>query len=169
MSHHPRLALFLLTGITLALSACATGPDLDLTIHESERGAVYVERFPDRSFQAAHPMTLSADTMARVLRGVVVKDGRGVLGSLVAGKPEAVRAFGDEDVEYLAPLLVEGLTRAAPDQQVGFRVVQISAPISPQSVGPVFCWSSVRFPGTCSSEQPQGPAAVESTMGSLYA
>ena len=128
MSHHPRLALVLLTGITLALSACATGPELDVTIHESERGAVYVERSPDRSFHAAHPIALSADTMARVLRGVVVKENRGFLGNLGAGKPEAVRAFGDEDVEYLAPLLVEGLTKAAPDQQVGFRVVQTGAP-----------------------------------------
>ena len=124
MSHHPRLALVLLAGVTLALAACATGPDLDLTVHESERGGVYVERIPDRSFQAAHPITLSADTMARVLRGVVVKEDHGLLGYLVAGKPEAVRAFRDEDVEYLAPLLVEGLTKAASDQQVGFRVGQ---------------------------------------------
>ena len=163
MSHHPRLARVLLTGITLALSACATGPELDVTIHESERGTVYVERFPDRSFQASHPITLSADTMARVLRGVVVKDSGGFLAKLVAGKSEAVRAFGDEDIQYLAPLLVEGLTRAASDQQVGFRVVQIGAPISPQSGGVVFCLSSVRFPGDCSSEQPL------LTEGSLYA
>jgi hypothetical protein len=50
------------------------------------------------------------------------------LGNLVAGKPEAVRAFRDEDVVYLAPLLVEGLTRAASDQQVGFRVGQMGMP-----------------------------------------
>ena len=114
-------------------------------------------------------MTLSADTMARVLRGVVVKDRRGLLGNLVAGKPEVVRAFRDEDVEYLGPLLVEGLTRAASDQQVGFHVIQIGTLNSPQSVGPVFCLSSVRFPDTCSSEQPLGPGAAESTKGSLYA
>src|SRR5436190_24152683 len=92
MSHyHPRLALVLLTGITLALSACATGPDLDLTIHESERGGVYVERIPDRSFHTAYPITLSVDTMGRVLRGVVVKEDRGSVLNLVAGKPEAGR------------------------------------------------------------------------------
>jgi hypothetical protein len=67
---------------------------------------------------------LPVSWMARVLSGMVIKENRGVLGILVAGKPEAVRAFRDEDVEYLAPLLVEGLTRAASDQQVGFRVVQ---------------------------------------------
>ena len=87
-----------------------------------------MERISDRSFHTAHPITLAADTMARVLRGVVVKEDRGLLGYLVASKPEAVRVFRDEDVEYLAPLLVEGLTRAASDQQVGFRLVQTGAP-----------------------------------------
>ena len=171
MSHHPRLTLALLTGAILALSACATAPDLDVTIHESNRGAVYMERIPDRSFQTAHPVTLSADTMARVLRGVVVKDGRGVLGNLAtnASKLEAVRAFGDEDVEYLTPLLVEGLTRAASDQQIGFRVVQAIAPIHSQSVGTIICLSDVRFPGVCESEKSQGATSEESTEGSLYA
>ena len=162
MAHHSRLARVLLSGITLALSACATGPELDVTIHDSERGAVYVERFLDRSFQASHPMKLSADMMARVLHGVVVKDNRGVLGKLIASKAETVRAFGNEDVEYLAPLLVEGLAKAAPDQQVGFRVVQVGAQVSPQSGGLVVCSSSVRFPGVCSSEQPL------LTEGSIY-
>lgn len=124
MSHHPRRALVLLIGITLALSACATGPELDLTIHESDRGAVYVERLPDRSFRAAHPLILSADTMARVLRGVAVKEDRGLFGNIIIGRPGAVRVFRDEDIQFLAPLLAEGLTRAASDQQVGFRIIQ---------------------------------------------
>ncbi len=171
MAHHSRLAYLLLTGIALALSACASVPDLDVTIHESKHGAVYMERIPDLSFQTAHPVMLSADTMARVLRGVVVKDGRGVLGKLAAGtaKPEAVRAFRDEDVEYLAPLLVAGLTRAASDQQVGFRVVQAVAPIQAQSAAMVFCLSDVRSPGVCESEQSSGAISEESTAGSLYA
>jgi hypothetical protein len=167
VSHYPHIAL-LLTGITLAFSACATGPDPDVTIHESERGAVYVERIPDRSFHTAHPITLSTDTMARVLRGVVVTDSPRILGKLVGRMPEAVRAFKDEDVEYLAPLLVGGLTRAASDQQVGFRVVQVGAPIQLQSVGAVFCLSDVRSPGVCESEKSQGGTSVETTGGSLY-
>ncbi|HKQ35357.1 MAG TPA: hypothetical protein VJT11_08655 [Nitrospiraceae bacterium] len=169
MSHHSRFALVLLTGITLTLSACATGPDLDLKIDDSERGAVYVERISDRSFQAAHPITLSTDTMARVLRGVVVKDSRRVSKNYAGDKPDAVRAFGDADIGYLAPLLVEGLTRAAADQQIGFRVVQSGAPINSQSAGPTFCLSDVRFPGVCANEDPPGSTSEESTGGSLYA
>lgn len=124
MSHYQQLARCLLIGMTLALSACATGPELDFTIQESDRGAVYLERNPNRSFQAAHPIRLSAETMGRVLRGVAVKENRSLLENLLPGTPEATRVFGDADVEYLAPLLVEGLTRAAADQQVGFRVRQ---------------------------------------------
>jgi hypothetical protein len=59
---------------------------------------------------------------------VVVKENGAFFQNLVSGKPEAVRVFKDENVEYLAPLLVEGLTRAASDQQVGFRVVQSGTP-----------------------------------------
>ena len=78
---------------------------------------------------------------------------------LVVGEPEAVRAFRDETVEYLAPLLVEGLTRAASDQQVGFRVVQAKAPAestngslyaygrSTPNLSPLFLSPLVEFPG----------------------
>ena len=168
MSHRLQLALLLLTGMTLVVSACATKPDLDITIHKSERGAVFVERISDRSFHATHPVTLSSDTMARVLRGVILKDGRGVLGNLASDKPETIRVFGDDDVEYLAPLLVEGLTRAASDQQVGFHIVKHGTPAQSQSAGTVFCLSDVRFPNVCESEQARGGASVEATGGSLY-
>src|SRR5262245_32483928 len=123
MSHHSHRALVFLIGISLSLSACAMGPELDLKIHESDRGAVYLERIPDRSFRAAHPIALSEDTLSRVLRGVGVKEDRGPFGNLIIGRPEAVRAFRDEDIQFLAPFLAEGLTRAASDQQVGFRVI----------------------------------------------
>ena len=115
-------------GFLLIATACSIGPEHDITLYETDRGAVYLERISDRSLQAAHPITLSADTMARVLRGVAVKENRGLLGSIILGKPEAVQVFRDEDVQFLAPLLAEGLTRAASDQKVGFRVVQTGMP-----------------------------------------
>ena len=169
MPHFVRLALAPLAGLALALSACATGADLDLTIHESDRGAVYVERIPDRSFQAAHPISLSTYTMARVLRGVVLEDSGKVLGNLVSGKQAPARAFEEREIEYLAPLLAEALAKAASDQQVGFRVVHDAAPIASQSSGLRFCLSSVRFPGECESEQKPGQTSQESTEGFLYA
>jgi hypothetical protein len=121
-------AVALLTACLVGSFACATGPELDLTLHESDQGRVYLERFSDRSLQAAHPIRVSADTMARVLRGVNIKENRGFLVNAIAGKQEPVRVLRDEDVEFLAPLLVEGLARAASDQQVGFRFGRTGAP-----------------------------------------
>ena len=125
-------AVALLTGCLVASFGCATGPELDLTLHESDRGRVYLERFSDRSLQAAHPIRVSADTMARVLRGVYIKENRGFLVNAIVnaigGKQEPVRVLKDEDVEFLAPLLVEGLARAASDQQVGFRFGRTGTP-----------------------------------------
>lgn len=118
----------LLTGCLVGSFACATGPELDVTLHESDRGRVYLERFSDRSLQAAHPIRISIDTMARVLRGVSIKENRGFLINALAGKQEPVRALKDEEVAFLAPLLVEGLAKAASDQQVGFRFGRTGAP-----------------------------------------
>jgi hypothetical protein len=168
LSYRPQLALLLLTGMALVVSACVSKPDLDITIHQSERGAVFVERIPDQSFHATHPMTLSSDTMARVLRGVILKDGRGGVGNLASDNPETIRVFGDDDVEYLAPLLVEGLSRAASDQQVGFHIVKHGTPTHATSAGTVFCLSDVRFPGVCESERVGRGASVEATGGFLY-
>ena len=61
--------------------------------------------------------------MTRILLGVGVKEDRGPFGNIIIGRPETVRAFRDEDIQFLAPFLAEGLTRAASDQQVGFRVI----------------------------------------------
>ena len=83
-----------------------------------------MERIPDRSFRAAHPITLSVDTLVRLLRGVALKEDRGLFENIITGRPRAIRAFRDEDIQFLAPLLAEGLTKAASDQQVGFRVIQ---------------------------------------------
>ena len=106
-------------GLALLLTACSTGPELDLMLHESDRGTITLERIPDRSFQAAHPITLAPETVARVLRGILVRNEHGLLQNLMAGKSETHRAFSDDEVAYLAPLLVDGLKRAAADQQVG--------------------------------------------------
>lgn len=125
-TRHHRLPL--LAGLFLVASACSTGPELDFTLHETDRGTVYLERISDRSLHAAHPIRVSADTMARVLRGVYIKENRGFLVNAIGGKQEPVRVLKDEDVEFLAPLLVEGLARAASDQQVGFRFGRTGRP-----------------------------------------
>jgi hypothetical protein len=153
------LGLHLFGGCVLALSGCATGPDVDETIKDSPRGSVYLERIADRSFQAAHPIKLDVATITRVLSGVYVRNDQSTVQTFLSGKPDALRAFSDEEVTFLTPLIAEGLRRAAPDQQVGFRIAQIGIPGHAHNTGG----------GVGSSEPPLTLHPRESTTGVIHA
>jgi hypothetical protein len=70
-------------------------------LHESPQGAVYLERIPDRSFLAAHPIKIDQDTIARVLQGILVKENQGLLQNFLAGQSQAISAFSEDEVRYL--------------------------------------------------------------------
>jgi hypothetical protein len=118
---------FIVTGL-LWLGGCV-GTQIDENIAtDPARGSVYLERIPDPRFQAAHPVKLDRGLIARSLRGVLIREQEDVLHALIKGRSNINAVFSEEDVEFLAPLVEVALTRAAPDQQVGFRVIQSGAP-----------------------------------------
>jgi hypothetical protein len=143
----------------LPLGSCASNPELDLMLHESPQGAVYLERIPDRSFQAAHPIRIDQDTITRVLQGILVKENQGLLQNFLAGQSQAISAFSEDEVRYLAPLLAEGLTRAAVDQQIGFRLIRTGSSGAPQ----------LKSAGSGASHSPGRLALMETSRGSMYA
>jgi hypothetical protein len=65
--------------------------------------------------------------MTRLLRGVAIQEDPGLLRTLVGGKSEPVPVFREEEIQFLSPVLVEGLTKAASDQHVGFRLAPTSS------------------------------------------
>lgn len=122
MSRYYVPALFFL--FFLLTAACATGPQRDVTIQESSRGGVYLERIPTRQFQATHPIRLAPELIAKTLQGVLVHNGKGLLQSIGVHDSPSTAAFSREDIAFLAPAITDGLSQAAADQQIGFRVVQ---------------------------------------------
>lgn len=159
---HPRttyglVAVFLFA--CLITVGCASSPRPELTIHDSSRGLVYLERIPDASFQATHPISLEPGTIARALRGIHVRNDKTALQGLFASKPVQVRAFSDEDADFLAPLIATAFVRATPDQRVAFRIVQTGPPSYSQTAGAA----------VGSSEPPLNLAPEEITVGTLFA
>jgi hypothetical protein len=107
------------------LSACSTGPEVDVKIDESSQGAVYLKQIRDGSFQAAHPIKIDSNTTALVLNGILIREKpSGQKNS--SGSSDARRVFTGTEVGYLAPLISEGLRRAASDQLVKFRVGNVA-------------------------------------------
>jgi hypothetical protein len=157
MKHH--WIRFGIAGL-LCLGGCSTGPHIDEIIAtDAVRGSVYLERIPDRQFQAAHPIKLDRSLIERTLRGVMVRQQQDVLQSLVAGQAAVVPAFSESDIAFLSPGITEAFTRAAPDQQVGFRVIQTGTPTYSQRTGAA----------VGSSEPPLALSPQETSAGSLYA
>jgi hypothetical protein len=143
--------------VCVLTSGCASAPRPKLTIHDGPRGTVHLEQIPDTSFQATHPIMLEPDTVARVLRGIQVRDDRTTLQAFLASRPESVRAFSDEDAEFLAPFISSALAKASPDQRIGFRITQVIPP--PES----------KIGGPGPPEPSQSPAPGEITSGILFA
>lgn len=151
------VAVFLFS--CLIAVGCASSPRPELTVHDSPRGTVYLERIPDTSLQATHPVSLDSGTIARALRGIHVRDDKTALQGLFASKPAQARAFSDEDADFLAPLIATAFTRATSDQRVGFRIVQTGPPSYSQTAGAAMG----------SSEPPLSLAPQEITAGTLFA
>lgn len=141
------------------VASCASSPRPEMIIHESQKGSVYLERASDRSFQATHPIKLEPSLIARVLRGVQLQERKGTMQTLFASQPKVVRAFSDEDVEFLAPLMATACSQAASDQQVGFR---LTYPATGRSL------SGGVGAGVGSSDPPLNSLGPETTSGTVY-
>ncbi|MDZ4853953.1 MAG: hypothetical protein SGJ26_03670 [Nitrospirota bacterium] len=111
------LALLCLVG-----AACST-TDKNITIlFDDPRGTVSLQAMPDQSVHATHPITLDPTLIAQILRGIAVHDQERGLQKILGGMAAPTPAFSDDQIQFLAPLLAEGLRTATPDQRIGYRV-----------------------------------------------
>jgi len=93
-----------------------------VSIHKSPQGSVYLQEVADWSFEADHPAVIDQATLLSAVQGVVAEDVKNVPANLPAGGSKPMRVFSDEDAEFLAPLLAQGLSQAKPEQIIGFTV-----------------------------------------------
>ena len=123
-----------LNGILLALlcllcTACSTTVQNTKTLFEDQRGAVSLQTMADGSIQATHPINLEPALLIQLLTGLEIRDeGLGEhqvkgIQSLIAGKAATYPIFSEDQIQFLAPLIAEGLRRATVNQSVEFRVV----------------------------------------------
>ena len=112
------LALLFLVG-----TACGTTAPTGTILYEDPHKTVSLQTIPDHSIHATHPINLKPALLAQVLKGIQVQDhGDRLLQRLLAGPSSPVPAFSDEQIQFLAPLLAEGLRTASQDQQVEYCV-----------------------------------------------
>lgn len=120
LSHRPSIFLALLCFIS---SACSTTDQNTKILFEDQRGMVSLRPMSDQSIQATHPIALEPTLIAKILRGIEVQDQERGIQKILAGPSASVPVFSDAEIQFLAPLLAEGLRTATPDQRIEYRVL----------------------------------------------
>jgi len=119
--------LLLLVLLCIAGTACSTAAPTGTVIFEDARGSVSLQTISDPLIQASHPINLEPALLAQLLRGIEIRDGgigphrRVVTG--FAGQPSTYPLFSEDQIQFLAPLLADGLRTATPNQSIEYRVV----------------------------------------------
>ena len=118
LSHSRWLLLAL---ICFVGTACGTTPTGKI-LFDSPRGTVSLQTLPDDSFYATHPITLEPDLVAQVLKGMEIQTQEVGVQKFLDGTLAPVPAFSEEEIQFLAPLLAQGLRTATANQSVAYRI-----------------------------------------------
>ena len=116
-----------LNSILLALlcfifAACGTTGQTGKVLFDDPRGTVSLQTISDQSIHANHPISLEPTLLAQVLKGMEVQDQERGLLKLFGGTHSPIPVFSDDEIQFLAPLLAEGLRKAAPNERIEYRV-----------------------------------------------
>ncbi len=128
-------------GSVLSLCLLATGCSSlsdGSNIHRSGKGSVQLQEVADWSFEASHPVIIDHLTMLKVVKGLLADDSSVSSNKMPASGSKPMRAFSDEDAEFLAPLLAQGLSHAKPEQIVGFTVSSSAGSGAEPTVGTLY-------------------------------
>jgi hypothetical protein len=118
----------------LVIGGCAGGTKLA----HNTKGSVYLEEVTDWSFEASHPAVIDQLTITKIVKGLYSNDGMTGSSEMSAGGSKPMRIFSDEDAEFLSPLLAQGLSKAKPEQLVGFRVSSSAGSGSEPTTGSIY-------------------------------
>jgi hypothetical protein len=148
---HSRLLLVAL--LCIAGTACGTTAPTGKVLFEDTRGSVSLQTISDPSVQASHPINLDPSLLAQLLRGIEIHDdGLGRehvkgLQSFIVGKAATYPLFSEDQIQFLAPLLAEGLHTATANQSVEYRVVttqegsnRFQSPITETTTGSLYAY-----------------------------
>ena len=111
----------ILAGLTLSLGACSTPSFQTLKIFDSPNRAVALHVIPDAYKERGydHPVSITKEEMIRIMQGIRVEK-RGLYSGASSGSSHLPPAFSQSEIQFFAPLIVKGLSKATPEEMVTF-------------------------------------------------
>jgi hypothetical protein len=143
LSHSRSLLLALLYFVG---TACGTTAPTGKVLFDDPRGTVSLQTISDKSIQATHPINLEPALLAQLLRGMGIQYQEHGLQKMIVGQSPPVPVFSEDQIQFLAPLLAQGLRTATPDQSVEYRVqatrkgIALESPITETTAGSLYAY-----------------------------
>ncbi|HSL05800.1 MAG TPA: hypothetical protein VK901_19965 [Nitrospiraceae bacterium] len=151
--------LLLLALLCLAGTACGTTAPTGKILFDDPRGTVSLQTISDPSIQANHPINLEPALLAQLLKGIELHDeGAGEhhvkgIQTLTEGRAALTYPlFSEDQIQFLAPLIAEGLRTASRNQSVEYRVVttqegsnRFQAPTTETTTGSLYAYGRQLF------------------------
>jgi hypothetical protein len=139
MTTYPVVTTLINATVTgFAVLALVSGCSSTSKVAQSGKGSVYLEEIMDWSFEASHPAVIDQVTITKIIKGVYSAEDQNGSSRMSAAGSKPMRVFSDEDAEFLAPLLAQGLSKAKPEQLVGFRVSSSAGSGSEPTAGSIY-------------------------------
>ena len=117
----PWLVLGVAVGLALCLGGCSTPQFQTLKIFDNPNRVVALHVIPDaykgRGYD--HPVFITKEEMIRIMEGIRVEK-RGLYSGASSGSSRLPSAFSQSEIQFFAPLIVKGLSRATPEEMVTF-------------------------------------------------
>src|SRR6185437_4689489 len=157
-------------GALMSLSVVVTGCSMlsgEAKLHKNAKGSVYLKEIADWSFEAGHPATIDQMTMLKIVKGLVTDDLQNMSGNMPASGSKPMRVFSDEDAEFLAPLLAQGLSQAKPEQIVGFKVSPSAGSGSEPTAGTLYMHKGSIYLTIAPSQTGKAPRFTPSSAARL--
>jgi hypothetical protein len=107
--------------ISLFMEGCARLPYTTTVVHEDQFVAVMLQREVDPAGYA-HPVQMSSQQLSAILRGLSLREEQRLPLRWFAEETPPKKVFREDELQVLAPRLVDALLKAGPDERVYFEV-----------------------------------------------
>lgn len=108
--------------VAVIAAGCARLPYTTQVVHEDRRVIVSLQRDPDaRAY--THPVQIQADELTAVLNGFSFREKQRLPLRWFAEEVPPKKIFRSDEMQAVVPFLIEGLSKAAPEERVYFQVL----------------------------------------------
>ena len=113
--------LFVMYALITLISGCSWTPQVETSIYEDPQVSVSLITVSEESFEADHPVTFQANTLAHVLSGLYLHQNKRLLQRIFSSDNSLQPVFTQKQATILTHQLQKAFSQVTPEEHVAFQ------------------------------------------------